>query len=296
MDDPSRIAVLLPCRDEAAAIGDVVRAFRAALPTAEIHVCDNASTDSTAAVAGDAGARVHAEARPGKAAAVRRLLQEVDADIYVLADGDGTYDAAAAPVLVARLLDDGLDHVVGCRVAARGTSPFPRGHAFGNRLICALARLCFGGNFRDVESGFRAMSRRFALSLPVRSEGFGLEPDIVVHALESGALSAEIDVAYGERVAGTESKLRTLRDGSHVILTLLARFRETRPRRFYAAAAAAVLMLAGVAAAFGGTARPAVLLATAAAGLGVAGLLLERRSAVARQARRAALLAADRKR
>jgi len=201
----SRVAVLLPCYNEEAAIEAVVAGFRDALPDAAIYVFDNASTDETASRAARAGAEVRRESLRGKGNVVRRMFADVDADIYVMADGDGTYDPAAARRLIARLLDDDLDMVVGTRVAAEGAHR--QGHAWGNEMFNRFVAFIFTSGFTDIFSGYRAFSRRFVKSFPALSSGFEIETELTVHALELRMPVAEMAVPYAKRVEGTASKL-----------------------------------------------------------------------------------------
>ena len=205
------IAVLLPCYNEEAAIEAVVSAFRDALPDAAIFVFDNASTDATASRAAGAGAHVRHESLRGKGNVVRRMFADVDADIYVMADGDGTYDSSHARRLIDRLVSDDLDMVVGARVASEGA--YRQGHAWGNVLFNRFVSLIFSRGFTDIFSGYRAFSRRFVKSFPALSTGFEIETELTVHALELRMPVAEVEVPYTERIAGTASKLRTIPDG-----------------------------------------------------------------------------------
>lgn len=236
-DSPGRprIAVLLPCYNEEAAIAQTVAGFRAALPGALIYVYDNNSADRTREVAAKAGAIVRTEKMQGKGHVVRRMFADVEADIYVMADGDATYDAAAAPDLVARLVDEQLDMVVGARrtpAAAEGEAYRP-GHVLGNKLFTALLSSLFGRSFSDIFSGYRVFSRRFAKSFPALSRGFETETEISVHALELVMPVAEIATDYGARPEGSHSKLSTYRDGWRILKTILHLYRIERPVLFY---------------------------------------------------------------
>ena len=190
-----RIAVLVPCRNEAVAVGRVVADFRAALPGATVYVYDNGSTDDTGAIARAAGAVVRREERPGKGGVVRRMFAEVEADVYVLVDGDATYDAARAPELVARLVDDGLDLVTAVR-EHEDAAAYRRGHALGNRMLNALLGVLFGHQPADMLSGYRVLSRRFVKSFPAQSQRFEIETETTVHALEMRVPSAEVVLEY----------------------------------------------------------------------------------------------------
>lgn len=226
------IAVILPCYNEEAAIARTVADFRAALPTATIYVYDNNSTDRTAAMADAAGAIVRRERMQGKGHVVRRMFADVDADIYVMADGDQTYDAAAAPELVGKLVDEQLDMVVGAR-RAEIDAAYRSGHRLGNRLLTGILARLFGRSFNDILSGYRVFSRRFVKSFPVLSEGFEIETEISVHALELKMPVAEIVTEYGARPAGSESKLSTWRDGWRILKTMMTLFRMERPVLFF---------------------------------------------------------------
>ncbi len=241
-----KIAVLLPCFNEEAAIGVTVAAFRAALPDAAIHVYDNNSSDRTRAVAQAAGAIVRCERIQGKGAVVRRMFADVDADIYVMADGDATYDASAAPAMVAQLVDEGLDMVVGTRVH-EAAEAYRRGHVLGNRAMTELLAGLFGRSFTDIFSGYRVFSRRFVKSFPSLSGGFEIETEISVHALELKMPVGEAETRYFARPEGSASKLSTWRDGFRIARTIATLYRIERPLWFFGAigallAAAAVLL------------------------------------------------------
>jgi glycosyltransferase involved in cell wall biosynthesis len=227
-----RIAVILPCRDEAAAIGATVQAFRAALPTATIYVYDNNSRDRTCDHARAAGAVVRCERMQGKGHVVRRMFADVDADIYLLADGDATYDAAAAPAMVRMLCAEQLDMVVGARQSDHDLA-YRRGHRFGNRVLTAMLTLLFGRSFTDVLSGYRVFSRRFVKSFPVLSSGFEIETEISVHALELRLPVAELPTRYAARPIGSASKLATWRDGWRILRTIVTLLRSERPLLFF---------------------------------------------------------------
>ena len=232
------VAVLIPCFNEAAAIGAVVRAFRAALPGAQVYVFDNNSTDDSRRLAAEAGAIVRAEARQGKGNVVRRMFADVDADVYLLVDGDGTYDAPSAPRLIETLLEGGCDMVTGVRKAA-GTGSYRPGHVFGNRLLTGIVGRVFGRRIGDLLSGYRALSRRFVKSFPALSSGFEIETELSVHALELGIPFAEVETPYYARPGGSESKLGTWRDGWRILLTILKLVKGERPLAFFSAIAAA---------------------------------------------------------
>ncbi|RDE06380.1 glycosyltransferase family 2 protein [Sphingomonas aracearum] len=244
MTDP-RIAVILPCYNEEAAIGQTVAGFRAALPTATVYVYDNNSRDRTAEVARAAGAVVRTERVQGKGAVVRRMFADVEADVYVMADGDATYDAASAPMLVDRLIEEQLDMVVGARVT-QATAAYRRGHRFGNALLTGMLARLFGRSFTDILSGYRVFSRRFVKSYPALSTGFEIETDISVHALELKMPVAEIETPYFERPEGSVSKLATYSDGWRISTTILTLYRIERPLLFFGLIGAALALLAFV--------------------------------------------------
>lgn len=227
-----RIAVLLPCYNEAAAIAQTIADFRAALPGAAIYVYDNNSSDATADVARAAGAIVRTERMQGKGHVVRRMFADVEADIYVMADGDATYEAAAAPKLVKMMIDETLDMVVGSR-KSEVDAAYRRGHRLGNRLLTGMLARLFGRSFSDILSGYRVFSRRFVKSFPVLSSGFEIETEISVHALELRMPVAEQITAYAARPEGSESKLNTYRDGFRILNTIVTLFRFERPLLFF---------------------------------------------------------------
>jgi len=227
-----RIAVILPCRNEETAIAGTIASFKKVLPEATIHVYDNASTDRTAEVARASGALVGREPMPGKGNVVRRMFADVEADIYVIADGDDTYDAAVAPAMIERLLRDDLDMVVGRR-QGESEALYRAGHRFGNRMLTGAVGLLFGDRFSDVLSGYRVMSRRFVKSFPALATGFEIETELSVHALELRMPIAELDCAYRARPAGSASKLKTYRDGFRILWTILILFKEVRPFEFF---------------------------------------------------------------
>lgn len=237
------IAVLLPCYNEEAAIARTVAGFRAALPGATIYVYDNNSADGTVDEARKAGAIVRTELMQGKGNVVRRMFADVDADVYLMADGDLTYDPSAAPQMVRQLVDDQLDMVVGTRQhdvkdAYRG------GHVLGNRLFTGLLSGLFGRSFTDIFSGYRAFSRRFVKSFPVLSEGFEIETEMSVHALELKMPVGEVVTAYGARPEGSASKLSTYRDGWRILKTIGTLYRVERPVLFYGGIGALLLAVA----------------------------------------------------
>ena len=240
--DAYKIAVLVPCYNEEIAVAQVVRDFRAALPEATIFVFDNNSTDNTAAAARAAGAEVFREAHQGKGNVVRRMFTDVDADIYVLVDGDATYDAPSVRTMIARLLDDRADMVVGNRVD-RDKAAYRAGHRTGNRLLTQSVATVFGSHFSDMLSGYRVFSRRFVKSFPVLSGGFEIETELTIHALELGLPVAEIDTPYYARPQGSVSKLNTWRDGFRILWTILQLYRAERPLRFFGGIGAAMAVV-----------------------------------------------------
>ncbi len=227
-----RIAVLLPCRNEEATVAEVVAGFSSALPGCVVYVYDNASSDDTARRAGGAGALVRTEANPGKGRVVRRMFAEVEADVYVMADGDGTYDPAQATVLVDHLISEGLDMVVGARNGLQ-TNAGRAGHAFGNRMFNRLYCSLFGSGFTDILSGYRVFSRRFVKSFPAVSSGFEIETEMSVHASQLRLPVAEVEVSYGTRPDGSVSKLRTVADGTNIFVAMLILMKENRPMAFF---------------------------------------------------------------
>ncbi len=231
------VAVILPCHNEEVAIGDVVREFHAALPGARVYVYDNASSDATAERARAAGAIVRTEPMRGKGNVVRRMFADVEADIYVMADGDGTYDAARAPALVERLVGDNLDMVVGTRLGSHGDGLFRGGHRLGNRALSWLAGHLFHRRLADVLSGYRVFSRRFVKSFPALSTGFEIETELTLHALELRLPIAEIETTYAARPEGSESKLNTVGDGLRILWRLGVLMKELKPVAFFGAIA-----------------------------------------------------------
>lgn len=239
-----RIAVLVPCYNEQAAVAEVISGFRAALPTAAIFVYDNNSIDRTAEVARAAGAIVRMETRQGKGHVVRRMFADVEADIYLLVDGDATYDAPSAPRLVSDLIENHRDMVVGARVD-RDKAAYRRGHRTGNRLLTGFVASVFGRSFTDILSGYRVFSRRFVKSFPVLSRGFEIETELTIHALELDLPVGEIETPYFARPEGSQSKLNTWRDGFRILWMIVRMFRSERPLQFFSIIAA-VLAVASI--------------------------------------------------
>ncbi|HKX92048.1 MAG TPA: glycosyltransferase family 2 protein [Sphingomicrobium sp.] len=238
-----RIAVLLPCYNEAAAIEATVRGFRDALPGALIYVYDNNSSDETRSVAAGAGAIVRTERQQGKGHVVRRMFADVDADVYVMADGDLTYDPKAAPSMVDLLLAERLDMVVGTRKHEE-KGAYRGGHVLGNRLFTGILSGLFGRSFTDIFSGYRVFSRRFVKSFPVLSSGFEIETEMSVHALELRMPVGELETAYAARPEGSESKLSTFSDGWRILTTLVTLYRIERPVLFFGSIGAFLLAAA----------------------------------------------------
>jgi glycosyltransferase involved in cell wall biosynthesis len=230
---PYRIAVLVPCYNEEAAIEKVVKDFRAALPNASIFVFDNNSTDRTAAIARRAGAQVFEEKHRGKGFVVRRMFADVDADIYVLVDGDATYDPASASRMIERLIEGQLDMVVGSRVD-QDKLAYRTGHRAGNRILSGFVAWVFGPSFNDMLSGYRVFSRRFVKTFPVLSGGFEIETELTIHALQLGLPVDEIETPYYARPEGSASKLNTWRDGFRILLMIVNLYRAERPLPFFA--------------------------------------------------------------
>ena len=227
-----RIAVILPCYNEAGAIAQTVQGFAKALPGATIYVYDNNSTDDSRAIAASAGAIVRSVRQQGKGHVVRRMFADVDADIYVMADGDATYEAAAAPRMIEAMLADNLDMVVGAR-KSEVEAAYRRGHRLGNLVLTGLLRRLFGRSFTDILSGYRIFSRRFVKSFPVLSAGFEIETEMSVHALELAMPVSEVITAYAARPEGSVSKLSTWRDGWRILRTIIQLYRIERPVWFY---------------------------------------------------------------
>ena len=232
MQDTRRIAVLLPCFNEEAAIAATVAGFKKALPGAIVYVYDNNSSDRTCAIAAKAGAVVRTERQQGKGHVVRRMFADIDADVYVMADGDLTYDPKAAPAMVGMLVDEQLDMIVGTRKheakeAERG------GHVLGNKVFTGLLAGLFGRSFTDIFSGYRVFSRRFVKSFPVLSSGFEIETEISVHALELRMPVGEVETVYASRPEGSHSKLSTFSDGWRILKTIVTLYRIERPVLFF---------------------------------------------------------------
>lgn len=224
----TRVAVILPCYNEGAVIASVIEDFRKYLPQAQIYVIDNNSTDDTAEVALKANAYVIREFEKGKGNAVRRAFSEIEADIYVMADGDGTYDASRSPEMVEMLVQEHLDMIVGTR-HTESEAAYRAGHRFGNRLFNLILRFLFDDKFKDILSGYRVFSRRFVKTFPALSAGFEIETEMSVHAIQMGSPTKEIETKYFDRGEGTSSKLNTYRDGLRILFTMLMLFKRLRP-------------------------------------------------------------------
>lgn len=237
------IAVIIPCFNEAQSIAGVVNGFKSVLPSARIYVFDNNSTDDTVAIARAAGALIRREMLQGKGNVVRRMFADVDADAYVMADGDATYDPSYAVYMVNRLFVERLDMVVGTRVASH-VGVYRPGHQFGNRLLTAAVANLFGERFSDMLSGYRVFSRRFVKSFPAMSSGFEIETELTIHALELQLPVAEVATPYRIRAIGSSSKLRTYVDGLKILRLIVFLYKNERPFRFFSAIAGALLTVA----------------------------------------------------
>ncbi|WP_284943803.1 glycosyltransferase [Acidisoma cladoniae] len=301
--DEFRVAVLIPCYNEAVTIGQVVADFRAALPAARIFVYDNNSTDDTVTRASDAGAIVRVERRQGKGHVVCRMFADIEADAYVLVDGDGTYDAADSAAMVSELMTQRLDMVTGTRIETVRES-YRRGHRLGNWMLTGLVRAIFGSGVADMLSGYRVFSRRFIKSFPALSTGFEIETQFTIHALELAMPMAEVMTRYRERPHGSASKLRTYRDGFRILRTIVVLVKDERPLRFFMSGAALALIIGlilglPVVSEFmhtGAVPRlPTAILATALVGVGclsaVCGLVMDAVQRGRKEAKRLAYLA-----
>jgi glycosyltransferase involved in cell wall biosynthesis len=240
--NPCKIAVLIPCYNEAVTIGQVVKDFRTALPSATVYVYDNNSTDSTSQVAREAGAEVRLETLQGKGNVIRRMFADIEADIYVMVDGDDTYDAACAPAMIEHLIEHRLDMVNGARVTDIEAAYRP-GHRWGNRLLTGFVATIFGNRIHDMLSGYRVFSRRFVKSFPALSSGFETETELTVHALELRMQVAEMETRYKDRPEGSISKLSTVKDGVRILKTILHLIKEERPLQFFTMIAASLALI-----------------------------------------------------
>ena len=242
MSTTARIAVLIPCYNEEAAIAKVVNDFKMTLPNGDVYVYDNNSKDKTAEVAHTAGAIVRTELRRGKGNVIRRMFADIEADIYLLVDGDDTYDVATAPVFLQTLVSDGLDMVSGRRIAVGGNT-YRTGHVIGNWLLNRATVMIFRLKVLDMLTGYRVFSRRFVKSFPVTAEGFSIETELTVHAGRLLMPVAEVDTPYRERAHGSVSKLHTWRDGLRIVFAIARLVREERPLVFFAAICALLILL-----------------------------------------------------
>ncbi len=233
----------MPCYNEGTTIAQVIRDYQAALPNAVIYVYDNNSSDSTAAIAREHGAVVRSEPLQGKGNVVRRMFADIDADIYVLVDGDATYHAPSAPGMIERLLADNLDMVNGVRISVVQEAYRP-GHRLGNKLLTGMVSLIFGNRVTDMLSGYRILSRRFVKSFPAQAAGFEIETELTVHALEMRMAIGEVETSYAARPEGSTSKLNTYRDGMRILRTITNLIREERPLAFFAALGGALFLAA----------------------------------------------------
>ncbi|MFA5580352.1 MAG: glycosyltransferase family 2 protein [Paracoccaceae bacterium] len=236
------VAVIIPCYNEAAAIGKVIADFRHYLPDAKIYVYDNNSTDDTAAVARKAGAIVRHEYRQGKGFVIRRMFADIEADIYIMVDGDDTYDASIAPNMVKLMIDQGLDLVNATRNEG-GQSIYRPGHRFGNVMLSTMVALIFGQGIKDMLSGYRVFSRRFVKSFPIMSQGFEIETELTVHSLELAMPMGDVPCRITDRPAGSTSKLSTFRDGWRILVMILSLLKEEKPFAFFGGIAIALVLL-----------------------------------------------------
>ena len=239
---PLRTAVVIPCHNEETSIRKVIEEFRKALPAAQIFVFDNNSTDQTVEVARAAGACVRGEPLQGKGNVVRRMFSDVEADVYVLVDGDDTYEAASAPPMIGLLLGGSLDMVTGNRITV-SEAAYRRGHRFGNTVLTRIVAVIFGNRITDMLSGYRVFSRRFVKSFPALSSGFEIETELTIHALELKMPLGELDTPYKDRMAGSASKLNTYKDGARILATIVQLVKEEKPLQFFSVAAAILFVL-----------------------------------------------------
>ncbi|MCE3605190.1 glycosyltransferase family 2 protein [Massilia sp. P8910] len=237
------IAILVPCYNEELTVAAIVRDFNACLPQAVVYVFDNNSKDATVRLALDAGAVVRNVPLQGKGNVIRRMFADVDADIYIMVDGDNTYDASVAPQLAEKLVDEGLDMVVGTRVSTEQEA-YRFGHRFGNRLLTGSVAAVFGNTFTDMLSGYRVFSRRYAKSFAAHSAGFETETELTVHALELRMPVAEVETIYRSRPEGSVSKLNTYRDGVRILWTIIKLFKTEKPLAFFSLAFFAFMLAA----------------------------------------------------
>lgn len=243
-----KVALIVPCYNEAAAITQVVEDFKAALPVLDIYVFDNNSTDNTAGIASSVGAKVIHVPLPGKGNVVRRMFADVDADIYVMTDGDATYHAPSVKKMIDKLIDDHLDMVVGCRKTEQSlaSQAYRQGHQWGNKMLTQSVVSIFGGQFTDMLSGYRVFSKRYVKSFPALAKGFETETELTVHALELRMPFGEVVTPYGARPEGSESKLSTYRDGWRILKTIIKLYVRERPMQFFGGVSALLALLAVV--------------------------------------------------
>ena len=240
---PPDVAVLIPCHNEELTIAEVVKDFRTALPACRVYVYDNNSTDDTIVRAREAGAIVRKEQLQGKGNVVRRMFSDVSADIYLMADGDGTYDPKISPALIQKITAEALDMVVGVRLPDESEEAFRRGHRVGNKTLTKFVGWLFGHRFSDILSGYRAFSRRFVKSFPALASGFEIETELTIHALELKMPVGEVEATYAARPKGSRSKLSTWRDGFRIFATIIFLFKEVRPARFFGAIFAVLALM-----------------------------------------------------
>lgn len=227
-----RIALIVPCYNEAKTIGGVIESFKTVIPNIDAYVYDNNSTDDTKVVAKAAGASVFSVNYQGKGNVVRKMFADIDADVYVMVDGDATYDAASAPKLIQELVDNKLDMVTGKRVSSE-TEAYRQGHRFGNKLLTGIVAKTFGKQFDDMLTGYRVFSKRFVKSFPATARGFEIETELTIHSLEQRLPVAEIDTPYGVRPEGSESKLNTYSDGFKILKVIFLLIKEEKPLQFF---------------------------------------------------------------
>lgn len=237
--------MLIPCYNEAVSIGQVVADFRRVLPAAKIYVYDNNSSDGTAEIARNAGAIIRLEKQQGKGAVVRRMFADVEADVYVMIDGDGTYDVPSAPALLALLLSGPYDLVNGARETDIREA-YRRGHRFGNKLLTGIVGYIFGTYIKDMLSGYKIFSRRYVKTFPAGSTGFEIETELVVHALEMRLPTAEMPTPYRDRAEGSTSKLRTFRDGFRILGLIAQLVKEERPLEFFGLLGLGIAIVAAI--------------------------------------------------
>lgn len=241
------VAVIVPCYNEGLTIGKVIADFRKHLPSADIYVFDNNSKDDTIEVAKKSGAIVRKVVLQGKGNVVRRMFADVEADVYVMVDGDATYDAASVNKLIQKLLDDNLDMVVGCRKEeSKDNNNYRPGHRLGNKMLTGFVSKIFNGEFVDMLSGYRVFSKRFAKSFTAESKGFAIETELTIHTLEMRLTFAEMDTPYYERPEGSESKLSTYKDGIKILTMILRLYSNERPAQFWGIAGITMFVFSAI--------------------------------------------------